>query len=208
MYSEQKTESLMKVGGQFNRFCSGFPRIRYQCGGIIAKLALVVFTSCMASRLYIWNIWLNELWIWKVSALTAFSMHVDQVTDLHRVKSRLLEQCDRFWFATNRYQWGGIKCLHFLFTACGRRRMSPSARHKLALCERNPGFPGRKLIFPQRRSCRGNGIISFQGKKGWGGDELTGVNWVPVDPATLQATKIACAHPPSLSFSGFGEQFS
>ena len=25
-----------------------------------------------------------------------------------------------------------------------------------------------------------------------GGDELTGVNWVPVDPATHQATKIAC----------------
>ena len=38
-----------------------------------------------------------------------------------------------------------------------------------------------------------------------GGDELTGVNWVPVDPATHQATKIACAHPPSLSF---GAQFS
>ena len=34
--------------------------------------------------------------------------------------------------------------------------MSPSARHKLALCERNPGFPGRKLIFPHRRSRRGN----------------------------------------------------
>ena len=64
MYSEQKTESLMKVGGQFNRFCSGFPRIRYQCGGIIANLALVVFPSCIASRLYTW---LNELWIGKVS---------------------------------------------------------------------------------------------------------------------------------------------
>ena len=25
-----------------------------------------------------------------------------------------------------------------------------------------------------------------------GGDELTGVNWGPVDPATHQATKIAC----------------
>ena len=31
-------------------------------------------------------------------------------------------------------------------------------------------------------------------EKEWkeGGDELTGVNWVPVDPATHQATKIAC----------------
>ena len=103
-------------------------------------------------------------------------MHVDQVTDLHRVKSRLLEQCDRFWFATNRYQWGGIKCLHFLFTACGRRRMSPSARHKLALCERNPGFPGRKLIFPHRRSRRGNVIISFRGKEGRKGEE--GSSWL------------------------------
>jgi len=39
--------------------------------------------------------------------------------------------------------------------------MSPSARHKLALCERNPGFPGRKLIFPHRRSRRGNGTFLF-----------------------------------------------
>ena len=52
--------------------------------------------------------------------------------------------------------------------ACGRRRMSPSARHKLALCVRNPGFPGRKLVFPQRRSRRGNVIISFRGKEGRG----------------------------------------
>ena len=207
MYSEQKTESLMKVGGQFNRFCSGFPRIRYQCGGIIANLALVVFPSCIASRLYTW---LNELWIGKVSVLTAFSMHVDQVTDLHRVKSRLLEQCDRFWFATNRYQWGGIKCLHFLFTACGRRRMSPSARHKLALCERNPGFPGRKLIFPHRRSRRGNVIISFRGKeergrKGWVDWGQLGTSW-----SSNSSGDENCLCPPSHPFSlfRFGEQFS
>ena len=31
-----------------------------------------------------------------------------------------------------------------------------------------------------------------------GGDELNWVNLGRVDPATLQATKIACAHPPSL----------
>lgn len=49
--------------------------------------------------------------------------------------------------------------------------MSPSARHKLALCERNPGFPGRKLIFPHRRSRRGNVIISFRGKEGRKGEE-------------------------------------
>ena len=45
----------------------------------------------------------------------------------------------------------------------------------------------------------------FRGGEEGRRDELTGVNWGPVDPATHQATKIACAHPPSLSF---GEQFS
>ena len=55
----------------------------------------------------------------------------------------------------------------------------------------------------------GNSQISAEEKKeerrGW--DELTGVNLGPVDPATLQATKIACAHPPSLSFSGLVSNF-
>ena len=58
-----------------------------------------------------------------------------------------------------------------MFGVRSARRMSPSARHKLALCERNPGFPGRKLIFPHRRSRRGNVIISFRGKEGRKGEE-------------------------------------
>ena len=37
----------------------------------------------------------------------------------------------------------------------------------------------------------GNITISEEERKE-GGDELTGVNWGPVDPATHQATKIAC----------------
>ena len=37
-----------------------------------------------------------------------------------------------------------------------------------------------------------NNFLPREGRKGRGGVELTGVNWVPVDPATLQATKIAC----------------
>ena len=37
------------------------------------------------------------------------------------------------------------------------------------------------------------------------GEEVTGVNWVSLDPATQEATKIACVHPPSLSF---GEKYS
>ena len=40
-----------------------------------------------------------------------------------------------------------------------------------------------------------------------GGDELNWVNLGRVDPATLQATKIACAHPPSLSLSGLVSNF-
>ena len=43
-----------------------------------------------------------------------------------------------------------------------------------------------------------NSKISAQELKEVGRDELTGVNLGQVDPATLQATKIACAHPPSL----------
>ena len=42
------------------------------------------------------------------------------------------------------------------------------------------------------RSTSGNVTISEEERKEGGGDELTGVNWVPVDPATHQATKIAC----------------
>ena len=63
---------------------------------------------------------------------------------------------------------------------------------------------------PEVNISQRNSKISVEEKKEErrGGDELTGVNLGPVDPATLQATKIACAHPPSLSFSGFGEQFS
>ena len=38
---------------------------------------------------------------------------------------------------------------------------------------------------------QGNITISEEERKE-GGDELTGVNWGPVDPATHQATKIAC----------------
>ena len=89
-----------------------------------------------------------------------------------------LEQGYRCQLATKRYQWGGIKIMFSLFlhdAACGRRRMSPSARHKLALCVRNPGFPGRKLVFPQRRSRRGNVIISFRGKEGRGEE---GSSWL------------------------------
>ena len=40
-----------------------------------------------------------------------------------------------------------------------------------------------------------------------GGDELNWVNLGRVDPATLQATKIARAHPPSLSLSGLVSNF-
>ena len=40
-----------------------------------------------------------------------------------------------------------------------------------------------------------------------GGDELNWVNLGRVDPATLQATKIACVHPPSLSLSGLVSNF-
>ena len=49
-----------------------------------------------------------------------------------------------------------------------------------------------------------NEIIRFPHRnwRRWGGAELAGFSLGRVDPATLQATKIACAHPPSLSFSG------
>ena len=42
-------------------------------------------------------------------------------------------------------------------------------------------------------------------EKEWkeGGDELTGVNWVPVDPATLQATKIACGERTCIEMCNF-----
>ena len=45
--------------------------------------------------------------------------------------------------------------------------------------------------FTDNNKC--NNFLPREGRKiGGGRDELTGVNWVPVDPATLQATKIAC----------------
>ena len=49
-----------------------------------------------------------------------------------------------------------------------------------------------------------NEIVRFPRRnwRRWGGAELAGFSLGRVDPATLQATKIACAHPPSLSFSG------
>ena len=49
-----------------------------------------------------------------------------------------------------------------------------------------------------------NEIVRFPRRnwRRWGGAELAGFNLGRVDPATLQTTKIACAHPPSLSFSG------
>ena len=58
-------------------------------------------------------------------------------------------------FAANRCHWGGGCIYVFLVVcflhcaACGRRRMSPSARHKQGLVrqDRNPGFRSGNLYF-------------------------------------------------------------
>ena len=54
------------------------------------------------------------------------------------------------------------------------------------------------IVDDRTKQVIGNSKISAQELKEVGRDELTGVNLGQVDPATLQATKIACAHPPSL----------
>ena len=51
-------------------------------------------------------------------------------------------------------------------------------------------LPKKALSHISFQKC--NNFLPWEGRKGRGGVELTGVNWVPVDPATLQATKIAC----------------
>ena len=112
-----------------------------------------------------------------------------------------LEQGYRCQLATKRYQWGGIKIMFSLFlhdAACGRRRMSPSARHKLALCVRNPGFPGRKLVFPQRRSRRGNYIFGLLGGGQPDADDYSNdFNHNGVKPLSAHLT--CSSHEPDLS---------
>ena len=47
-------------------------------------------------------------------------------------------------------------------------------------------------MIPPSISFHSRNITISEEERKEGGDELTGVNWGPVDPATHQATKIAC----------------
>ena len=112
----------------------------------------------------------------------------------------MLEQCHRCPFLLQTGAIGVGDVYVFLVVcflhcaACGRRRMSPSARHKQGLVrqDRNPGFRSGNLYFLS--GVAGEEIVRFPRRKrrrGVGGDELNWVNLGRVDPATLQATKIA-----------------
>ena len=81
-----------------------------------------------------------------------------------------------------------------MFGELSARQMSPSARHKQSLVQqdRNPGFHSGNLYFLWGAAAEE--IVRFPRRKrrrGVGGDELNWVNLGRVDPATLQATKIA-----------------